>query len=346
MRAMVVRRYGPPEVFEARQVADPQPKPGEVLIRVKAVGVNFADLLQRMGVYPGTPKPPFVPGLEVAGVVEKVAENPSSRPAEGESLNRGDAVAALTHFNAYQEWVTVPVRSAFRLPSGMSFEDGAALPVNYLTAYHSIFTMGNLQGGDRILIHGAAGGVGIAAVQLAKTRGLVIFGTAGPTKQDLLKRIGVDHAIDHDKNDFVDVVGKFAPDGIEMVMDAVGGKSFQRSYECLGPMGRLVVYGFSAAAGSDGKRNALRAGRALLQTPRFHPLKLMRKSISVIGVSLGIFGQKAGILRNALDELFRMYTAGKIKPVIGKTFPLTDAAGAHRYIHDRKNIGKVVLTVK
>jgi NADPH:quinone reductase-like Zn-dependent oxidoreductase len=348
MRAMVVRRYGPPEVFEAKEVRDPQPKPGEVLIRVKAVGVNFADLLQRMGVYPGTPKPPFIPGLEVAGVVEKMAEAPEgSRASEGEPLKRGDAVAATTHFNAYAEWVAVPARSTYLLPAGMSFEDGAAIPVNYLTAHHSMFTMGNLQPGDRILIHGAAGGVGIAAVQLARARGLVIFGTAGPAKQEYLRKIGVDHAIDYQKSDFVTVVRKFAPDGIEMVMDAIGGKSFARSRQCLGPMGRLVVYGFSAAAGPDGKKHMLRAGKALLEMPRFHPLKLMSGNISVIGVSLGGCLQSRGaVLRGELDEIFRMYTAGKIKPVIGKTFPLTEAAAAHRYIQERKNIGKVILAVK
>ena len=346
MRAMVVRRYGPPEVFEAQQVAEPQPKPGEVLIRVKAVGINFADLLQRMGLYPGTPKPPFVPGIEIAGVVEKVAENPGGRQTEGEPLNRGDAVAAITHFKAYAEWVSVPARSVYRLPPGMTFEDGAAFPVNYLTAYHSMFTMGNLQPGDRILIHGAAGGVGIAAIQLARARGLVIFGTAGPSKQEFLKKIGVDHAIDYEKSDFVNVVQKFAPDGIEMVMDAVGGRSLQRSYDCLGPMGRLIIYGLSAAAGSGQKRSWLRAAKAFLATPRFHPLKLMSKNIAVIGVSLGNLQSRGAILRSELDELFRMYASGKIKPVISKMFPLADAAAAHRYIHDRKNIGKVILAVK
>ena len=247
MRAMVVRRYGPPEVFEAREVPDPQPKPGQVVIRVKAVGINFADLLQRMGVYPGTPKPPFVPGLEIAGVVEKVAEGAEGgRASEGEPLKRGDAVAATTHFNAYAEWVAVPARSAYLLPAGMTFEDGAAIPVNYLTAHHSMFTMGNLQPGDRILIHGAAGGVGIAAVQLARARGLVIFGTAGPSKQEYLRKIGVDHAIDYEKSDFVAVVHKFAPDGIEMVMDPIGGKSFARSAAMPGTDGapdRLRLFG-------------------------------------------------------------------------------------------------------
>ena len=242
MRGMVVRKYGAPEVFEPREVPDPQPKAGEALIRVKTIGVNFADLLQRMGIYPGTPKPPFVPGLEIAGVVEKVADS-GGKPVEGEPLRVGEAVVAFTQFNAYAAWAAVPVRQVYRLPAGMPFDDATAIPVNYLTAYHSMFTMGNLQPGDRVLVHGAAGGVGIAAVQLARARGLVIFGTAGPTKQEYLRKIGVDHAIDYEKNDFVEVVRKFAPDGIEMVMDPIGGKCFSRSYKCLGPTGRRVAWG-------------------------------------------------------------------------------------------------------
>src|SRR5271170_7066430 len=344
MRAMVVRRYGQPEVFEVQQVPDPQPKAGEALIRVKAIGINFADLLQRMGLYPGSPKPPFIPGLEIAGVVEKIVEG--SKRDETNALKPGDAVVAMPHFKAYAEWVAVPTNTVYRIPAGMPFEDAAAFPVNYLTAYHSMFTMGNLQPGDRILIHGAAGGVGIASVQLARARGLVIFGTAGPTKQEYLRKIGVDHAIDHEKNDFVEVVRKFAPDGIEMVMDPIGGKSFSRSYKCLGPTGRLVVYGLSAAAGPDGKRSLTRGLKALLQTPRFHPMKLMTDNISVIGVHLGRLLSRGALLRGELDELFRMYATGKIKPVIGKSFPLVEAAAAHRYIQERKNIGKVILTVK
>jgi len=344
MRAMVVGRYGAPDVFELKEVADPQPKAGEALIRVKAVGINFADLLQRMGIYPGTPKPPFIPGLEIAGVVEKVAG--SGKPSKEEPLKPGDAVAALTQFNAYAEWAAVPAEQIFRLPAGMPFDDAAAIPVNYLTAYHSIIEMGNLQPGDRILIHGAAGGVGIAAVQLARARGLVTFGTAGPSKQEFLRKAGVDHPIDYTKNNFVEVVRKYAPDGIEMVMDPIGGKSFALSQKCLGSTGRLVVYGFSAAAGPDGKRSLWRGLKAILQTPRFAPLKLMSDNISVIGVHLGRMRSRAALLRRELDELFRMYAAGKIKPVIGKSFPLADAAAAHRFIHDRKNIGKVILTVK
>src|SRR5712692_1133873 len=220
MRAMDVRRYGPPEVFEYREVLDPQPAAGQVLLRARAVGVNFADLLQRMGIYPGTPKPPFIPGFEVAGIVEQVS---SSTQPPAPDLAPGARVVALAMFSAYAERVAVPAHLVFRLPDDVPFAEAAAIPVNYLTAYHSMFAMGNLQAGDRILIHGAAGGVGIAAVQLAKARGLGIFGTAGPAKQEYLRKIGVDHAIDYTKNNFVDVVHKFAPDGIEMAMDAIGG---------------------------------------------------------------------------------------------------------------------------
>lgn len=345
MRAMVVRRYGPPENLELRQLPDPQPKPGEVLVRVRAIGVNFADLLQRMGLYPGAPKPLFVPGIEIAGVVERISEG-GGRGTPNTNLRPGDAVAAITKFNAYAEWVTVSTDQTYRLPQGMRFEDAAAMPVNYLTAFHSMFTMGNLQPGDRILVHGAAGGVGLAAVQLARARGLLIFGTAGPSKQDYLRKAGVDHPIDYEKSDFVEVVRKFAPEGIEMVMDPIGGKSFSRSYQSLGPGGRLVIYGFSAAAGKTSKRNPLNGLTALLQTPRFHPLKLMGDNISVIGVSLGGLRTRPGLLQSEMDEIFRLWGAGKIGPVTGKSFPLAQAAEAHRYIHDRKNIGKVILTVK
>ena len=344
MRALVVGQYGPPEVLQLREMPDPQPKAGEVLIRVKAIGVNFADLLQRMGIYPKTPKPPFVPGLEIAGVVEKIAAG-GTLP-EGLKLKPGDAVAALMVYNAYAEWAAVPLQQVYRLPAGMNFDEAAAMPENYLVAYHSMFTMGNLQEGDRILIHGAAGGVGIAAVQLARARGLVVFGTAGRLKQDFLRKSGVDHPIDYEKSDFVEVVKKYAPDGIEMVMDAIGGKSFARSYKCVGPGGRLVVYGSSSAAGPDGKPSWWRSLWTKIETPWFNPRKLMGRNIAVIGVHLSRLHSRGGLLRGELDEIFRMYSAGSIKPVIAKKFPLAEGAAAHQYIHARKNIGKVILSVK
>ncbi|MGH9509504.1 MAG: alcohol dehydrogenase catalytic domain-containing protein, partial [Terriglobales bacterium] len=216
MHAIVVRRYGPPEVLEWREVPDPKPAAGQALIRVKAVGINFADLLARLGVYSGTPKPPFVPGLEIAGVIEETETSPAH------SFKPGDRVVALSRFNAYAERVIVNAEQAFPIPDGMSFEEAAAISVNYLTAWQSMFEMGNLRRGDRILITSAAGGVGVAAVQLAKAKGLITFGTAGPTKQDFLRQMGVDHPIDYTHENFVDVVRRVAPEGIEMALDAVG----------------------------------------------------------------------------------------------------------------------------
>ena len=346
MRAMVIRRYGSPNVFEVQQKPDPQAKAGEVLIRVKAVGVNFADLLQRMGLYPGTPKPPFVPGLEIAGVVEKVAGSAGGMRGEGERFKPGDAVMAIPQYNAYAEWVAAPANLVYRMPAGMPFDLAAAFPVNYLTAYHSMFTMGNLRAGDRVLIHGAAGGVGIAAVQMAKAKGLVVFGTAGGAKLDFLRKIGVDHPIDYARSDFVKVVKQYAPEGIEMVMDPIGGKSLARGQQVLGQTGRLVIYGLSEAAGTSGRRSLVQGLKALAQTPRFKPLKLMERNLAVIGVGMGGVLTRGTIVRDELAELFKMYGEGKIKPVIAKTFLLEQAAEAHQYIHDRKNIGKVILSVR
>jgi NADPH:quinone reductase-like Zn-dependent oxidoreductase len=337
MRAAVVKKYGAPENFEMREWPDPAPKAGECLIRVRAVGINFADLMQRMGVYPGTPRPPFIPGFEVAGIVE--------RAPEGGPVAPGQRVAGMTRFNAYAELAACPVEGTFAIPDSLSFEEAAAIPVNYLTAYHSMFEMGNLREGDRVLIHGAAGGVGVAAVQLARARKLVTFGTAGPSKQEFLKKLGVDHPIDYSRENFVEAVRRVAPQGIEMVMDPIGGKSFAESLRCLGAMGRLVVFGFSAAAGPSGKRSLARAAKALAQTPRISPLKLMERNQAVIGVHLGRMPGREGVMRREMLELLRMYTAGAIRPVVGKTFPLAEAAAAHRYIHDRQNVGKVVLVV-
>lgn len=342
MRAMVVRRYGAPDVLEGKEVPDPQPKPGQVVVRVKAIGINFADLLARLGVYSNTPKPPFVPGLELSGEVEEVA--PGGQPsAVGAPLKPGDRVAALTMFRAYAERVAINAEQAFRIPDAMSFEDAAAIPVNYLTAYHSFFEMGNLRAGDRVLITSAAGGVGVAAVQLAKARGLVTFGTAGPGKQEFLRKLGVDYPIDYTREKAREVVRRIAPEGIELALDAIGGQSFEESYRCLGPMGRLVVYGFSAAVSAKGKIDYLRAAKEMWQTPRFRPLPLLERNIAVIGVHIGRLAHKAKVLGPQLADIFRMYGAGEVKPVIGKTFPLREAAAAHTYIHQRKSIGKVLL---
>ena len=341
MRAIVVPHSGPPEVMECRSVPDPELPPDHVLIRVVAAGVNFADLLMRSGFYPDIPVGPFVPGLEVSGVIERLSGGSGS-----DHLAVGDRVLAMTNsLGAYAERVAVPRSHVLRIPENIPFEEAAAIPINYLTAQHAIFRMGNMQEGERILIHNAAGGVGIAAIQLAKARGLVVFGTAGPAKQSFLRQQGVNHPIDHSRQDFEKVVRQTVPDGIEMAMDPNGGKSLAMSYRCLGPTGRLVIYGFSTGVGTRGKRNPLALAKAFLQTPWFHPLKLMRKNISIIGIALGKVMRRGDLFQKAMQDILKMYAEGQIKPVIGKQFPLEQAAEAHRYIHRRENVGKVILTL-
>lgn len=339
MKAIQVTRLGPPEVLQLRELPDPQPAGGEVRIRVRAAGINFADVLARVGVYTGTPKPPFVPGLEVAGEIDAVGPHVVERQP-------GERVMVFTRFNGYAERVVVPETQAAPFPARMSFEEAAALPVNYLTAYHAMFFMGNLKKGERVLIHAAAGGVGVAATQLAKIAGAEIFGTASPGKHDFIRQQGVVHAIDYRSRDFeAEVTRLTGGAGVHMVLDAVGGRSFAKSYRLLAPTGRLVVFGFSSALKGKSRLSLLRAIPEYLAMPRFSPMDLIQTNRAVIGVHLGLFGREQPILVPQLQKLFEYYEQGLIRPHIGKIFPLAEAAAAHHYLQDRKSVGKLLLRV-
>ncbi len=335
MHAIVARRRGPPEVMEWREVADPTRAEGEVLVRVRVAGVNFADLAARLGLCPGSPTPPMTPGLEVAGVVEGADE--------GGMFEVGDHVAAILTHGGYAEFTCAPATHAFRLPANMPFEDAAALTVNYLAAHHFLFAMGNLHPGDRVLVHGAAGGVGVAVAQLAKARGLEVFGVAGPSKQEFLRSLGVHRPIDYSKEDFGEVVRREAPGGVEMVIDAVGGQSFRTSYNLLAPTGRLVVAGFSTPLTRKGKPSLATALAGLLAMPKFRPMRLLNENKAVIGVHLGRLGDKFSVLHPQFAEILRLYAEGTVRPIIGRIFPLREAGVAHWLLHRRENTGKVLL---
>ncbi|MFQ5817289.1 MAG: zinc-binding dehydrogenase [Terriglobia bacterium] len=336
MKAIVAKRYGPPAVLALRDLPAPTLQAGQVVVRVAAAGVNFADLLMRLGLYQHSPRPPFTPGLEASGTIEAVGAGvPSSRV--------GERVLALTQKGSYSEKLLVRAEQAIAIPPTMSFEDAAALPVNYLTAYHALIYMAHLRPGERLLIHAAAGGVGLAAIELAKMVGADIFATASAAKHDFLRARGAAHTIDYHREDFEATVrARTHSRGVDVVLDAVGGESFRKSYRLLAPAGRLIVYGLSDAVRR--KRRSLRSLLALLHTPRFHPLHLIAKNRAVIGVHLGTLGRaNPALVRDQLNELFRLYAGGKIKPYVGKTFPLAEAAAAHHFLHDRKNLGKVLL---
>ena len=225
MRQMVITRHGAPDVLQARDGPDPVPGPGEVRIAVRAAGVNFADVLARIGLYPDAPKPPVVVGYEVSGVVAAIGAGVTT-------FHEGDRVIALTRFGGYADCVVVPHGFVFAMAAALGDVDAAAIPVNYLTALLALYRMANASAGDSVLIHSAGGGVGIAATQLAPARATV-FGTASASKHDAIRRQGVEHAIDYRTQNVVDEVRRITSGrGVDVVLDPIGGRSFADSYRC------------------------------------------------------------------------------------------------------------------
>jgi NADPH:quinone reductase-like Zn-dependent oxidoreductase len=338
MRSVVITRHGSPEVLKVSEAPDPIPKPGEIRIAVRASGVNFADIMARLGLYPDAPPPPCVVGYEVAGVVDAVGS--SDVP-----FHAGDRVFAFTRFGGYASAIVVPAAAAFQTPESLSDAEAAAIPVNYLTASLALYQMANVAEGETVLVHGAGGGVGIAATQLAKLRGATIIGTASPSKLGTIRALGVDYAIDYRGSDVAGEVRRLTNGrGVDVVLDSIGGRSFRVSYELLAPLGRLVIYGVSSLASGE-RRNLWRIAQTLIAMPSFKPLSLMNANRGVFGLNLGHLWNEADRLRAGMQQIETELAAGRLRPVIAKTFPLEDAAGAHRYMQSRANIGKVILTV-
>jgi len=335
MHRVWITKQGPPEVLRVREEPDPVPKAGEVFIRVSAAGINFADLMARVGLYPDAPKIPCVVGYEVSGVVERLGEGVTEFAV-------GDRVLGMPRFGGYTDSIALPSAQVAKMPSSMTFGEGAALPIVYLTAYHMMFFTGNLREGSRVLIHSAAGGVGLAAIQLAKTKNCEIFGTASKGKHDFLRAQGCHHPIDS-QGDFVSEVRSLVgARGLDLILDPVGGDSWTDGYELLGPCGRLVAFGLSAA--SSGKtRNLLHAAMQLFQIKKWNPRQLMDDNKTISGVNLGHLFDRLDLLTPQLEALLALYEAGAIKPHVDRTFPFAEAAAAHHFIHDRKAVGKVLL---
>ncbi len=329
MRALVITRPGPPEVLEVQERPDPQPGPGQVRVRVRAAGINFADTMARQGLYPDAPKPPSVVGYEFAGELES-----------------GERVLGGCRFGGYAEYVVTDRENVMPLPDDWSFEEGAALPVNYATAYAGLVRYGNVREGEKVLLHAAAGGVGIAATQIAKLQGAEVFGTASASKHDAIRGFGVDHAIDYRSEDFVKAVRRIAggKEPLDLVMDAIGGASFGKSFSLLRPGGRLVCFGASAVTTGE-KRSIPQALKTMARTRIFHPMPLMSESKAVIGLNMLTLWDSRGSLDEWMEPLRRWTEEGKLKPVVAKAFPLEEGPAAHRYIAERQNVGKVVLTL-
>jgi NADPH:quinone reductase-like Zn-dependent oxidoreductase len=336
LRQVVIARHGAPDVLEVRDGPDPTPREGEVRVAVRAAGVNFADILARLGLYPDAPPPPVVVGYEVSGYVDAVGPGTVARHV-------GDHVVALTRFGGYSTAVVVPAALTFLVPAGISDAEAAAVPVNYLTALLALYRMANVAAHETVLIHGVGGGVGIAAAQLARLRRARVIGTASAAKHDAMRELGVDHVVDYRRADFADEVKRLTGGrGVDVILDPIGGRSFRTSYSLLAPLGRLVVYGVSSIAAGE-RRRLWHAAAAMMRMPVFRPLSLMNNNRAVAGLNLGHLWGEQQQLAAAMDLLVGELASGRIKPVVAKTFPLDRAADAHRFIQSRSNIGKVVL---
>ena len=338
MRQVWITKAGPPEVLKIQNAPDPEPSEGEVRIRVRAIGVNFSDLMARVGLYPDAPKIPCVIGYEVSGTIDAIGANVTG-------LAVGDRVFGMPRFGGYTDCLVIPAAQVFKMPSKMTFEEGAALPVVYLTAHHMLLFTGHLLPKSTVLIHSAAGGVGLAAIQIAKTRNATIIGTASPAKHDFLRAQGCNYPIDStgDHDSIARAVRAIVGDrGIDVVLDPVGGKSWSVGYDLLSPCGRLVCFGMSAVSAGK-KRNLVNALGQVLQVKKFSPMRLMEDNKTVSGTNMGHLFHRIDLLRPQFEALLKMYENFEIKPHVGKTFPIEEAAAAHHFLHERKAIGKIVL---
>jgi NADPH:quinone reductase-like Zn-dependent oxidoreductase len=335
MKAVVITKHGGPGVLQVQERPDPVLGPGQVRIDVAAAGINFADVMARMGLYADAPKTPCVVGYEVAGTVLELGEGASSTT---HPLHVGERVFAGTQFGGYASQVVAAAGDILALPDELSFEQGAAIPVNYGTAWAGLIGYGNLQPGERVLIHSVGGGVGIAATQIAKRSGAEVYGTASPGKHARCVELGVDHALDYTKSGWERGLPKF-----DLIMDAVGGASFRRSYSLLRPGGRLVAFGASAVVSGE-RKNVVTALSAVARMPRFNLIKQMSESKAVIGLNMLSLWKDRGTLKPWIEPMQELLDDGTVKPVVAGAFSFEQAGEAQNMITERRNVGKVVLT--
>lgn len=344
MKAVVLTGTGGYDVLQVQERPDPSVGPGEVRIAVKAAGINFADTMARVGLYPDAPKTPCVLGYEIAGTIESLGEDVGDRQV-------GERVIAGTRFGGQAELVTVPADQVLPLPETLSFEQGAAFPVNYGTAFAALVVMGSLREGIRVLIHAAAGGVGIAATQIARNAGAEIFGTASPAKHEAIRAQGVHHPIDYRALDFEQEVMRLTDgEGVDLVIDAQGPTSFRKDYRLLRSGGRLVMYGLSENS-KGGKRDIPSTLKALMTMPTatmpwWKSLLAMNENKGVFGLNMLKWWEAEGNLDRVTEPLMADLLAGRIDPVVAEAFPFERAGDAHKFIAERRNVGKVVLFPK
>jgi len=345
IQALQIHKFGGPETLQHVSLPASPIFPSGVRIQVSASGVNFADIMMRMGLYPEAPKPPFIPGYEVSGVVTEVGH-------EVKKLRIGDRVLAGCRFGGYSSEVVLPESQVRKIPAKLTDIEAAAIPVNFLTAWVALQDMARVRKGDRVLIQSAAGGVGVAAIQMAAQAGAHVVGVIGSTasqaKEDTVKSLGAAEVMT--QSDWEALPDK-AVGNFDIILDPTGGESLKRSFRRLTSAGRLINYGAASIVGGE-KRSLLKLLSFARHITFFTPLKLMMENKGVFGLNmLQLFpstpaglSSSPGPMEIALDLVLENFEKGSYKVVLGKTFPLSQGGGAHSFLQSRRNIGKIVLT--
>jgi NADPH:quinone reductase-like Zn-dependent oxidoreductase len=341
LRKIVIRRPGGFANIELVDLPPPAVEPGTVRVRVHAAGVNFADCVARMGLYASAREYagwPLTPGFEIAGTIEAAGEGLAERLL-------GKRVIALTRFGGYAEKIVVPLAQVFELPPAMSFAEGAAIPVVFLTAYYALHELAVPPSGSSVLIHSAAGGVGSSLVQLCRERRNRVVAIVGsPQKADFARSLGADAVIVRSNRAWIKAARTHAPNGYAAIFDA-SGATLRGSYDLLAPRGRLIAYGAHNIMSKDGGVAGLpMTGLRYALLPRFNPLRLANDNKSIMGFNLSYLFSEIGLMRRAVDEILASVQDGTIKVPPITCFPLEKAAEAHKALQSGATIGKLVLT--
>ena len=335
MKKVIYPKIGGVDSIEIIEVDDPIASEGEVVVRIHRAGINFADLMMRQGLYGSNPDFPFTPGYEASGVITSVGSGVNG-------LDIGDRVLAMTGFGGYSEKVSISSSRVFKLPDSVTFDQAAAIPVTYGTAYHMLFHLGRISPGDSVLIHHAAGGVGTAVAQLCKVAGAsVVIGTASSSKKKFVESIGVNF-VDRETEDFVEVCKDLTGGkGVHHAIDPVGGSNLMKSYKATRRGGKVYFFGASSAVKGE-KRSMITAFRMWLNTPKFDPIKMMSSNKAVFGVHMGLLDDQH-IFEGHLNDLSKMLENGEINPIIDSIWRFERVAEAQMHMHDRKNRGKILI---
>ncbi|WP_339216909.1 NADPH:quinone oxidoreductase family protein [Solibacillus sp. FSL W8-0372] len=323
MKAIQFTEYGGPDVLNFIDIERPVIGDQEVLVEVKAIGVNYADTARREGKYVVPTKLPFIPGAEVAGEVVAVGK-------DVKRLKPGMRVVSLIESGAYAQFVSVHERVLTEIPNGVEYSDAVALPLQGQTAYHILKTMGRLEKGETVLVHAAAGGVGALAVQLAKLFGAGKVIATASTEEKLLhaKNLGADYLVNYTEPGWEEKVREFTGGkGVDIALEMVGGDIFEKTFKCLAPFGRLVIF-----------------GRASGEMSTLDAAQLMRRNHSVIGFFLPQIMSQPELYQRSFTELLNFVDSGKLKLTIGGIYRLEEASLVHQLLQGRKTVGKLILT--